>query len=169
MADNPAAILYDSAGQGAVDTPVGTDGKTRLSVDARAHVVPPVAPEGTTPVQIVSDTPLTVTTTQQDEYTIPAGKTFYLQSIVAGAEGDPVESGSKVEAYYYDGATERLLLRLYLLGQTVSVSYADVSETRDGTPMEGNGTSKEIRVRRTRLSGGSAEIDAVVYGYLMDT
>jgi hypothetical protein len=111
----------------------------------------------------VNDTPLDMSGNNQTTYVITNGKTFYLQQIVAGSQGDPTENGSRVELFFYDG-TEHLVARIYLTGFTTFITYPQLNEARDGTAMSGNGTNYLI-LRRTRLSGGNQEVDAVIYGY----
>lgn len=148
-----------------VDIVEDATGVFRLATDGRVIVTPPPAPDGATAVTIAADTPLSVSGLRTTEYTIANGKTFHLQQVQSGAEGDPSEKGNKVEIRYYDGAAEHLVARQYIMGETLWLQMPDVSAARDGTSMDGNGTTKTIRVVRERLGGSSQEIDAVVYGY----
>jgi len=151
----------------------GVDGKYRLNIVGKVSVVAPVPPPATTPVDIIADTPLVMGAAQSPddtEHVIPADKTFTLQSVTAGAEGDPSEGGSRIDVIYVDNASvEHLVAREYITGFTATI-VPDTSKARDGTAMVGNvsGNTKVI-VRRIRLSGGSVEVDAVARGYEDDT
>jgi len=145
-----------------------TESEYRLLVDAKAQLTPPVAPPSTTPKTVTSSTPLTVTgnSTHTADYIIPSGKTFHMQQVVCGAEGDPNERGSKVEIFYVDSSSvEHLVERIYLQSTTQYGIYPDTDSARDGTLMSGNGTTTLIRINRIRLGGGNAEIDVVLRGY----
>jgi hypothetical protein len=149
---------------GTKDVTVVTDGTVeRLAMDGKVQVIvnPPV-PAGGTAVKVVNDTPLSMTGTNDASHTIGTGKTFTLVSVIVGSEGDSTEKGSKVEVYY-DNGTEHLITREYVSGFTVQVS-PNTDTTRDNVSMAGTGT-ETIIVRRTRLSGGAQEIDAIVQGY----
>ena len=139
----------------------------RLAVEGKVSVVSPTAPTAATSVSLASDSPLAITTTAQATYVIPDGETFYLQALAAGAEGDPTEKGSRVEVFYDQNGTEKIVSRLYVAGFTVFQSYNDVSASRDGTSMVGNaGGTNRIILRRTRLSGSAQEVDAELRGYV---
>jgi len=142
------------------------DGKGRANVDARAYLAPPVVPAATTPVTISADSPLSLSTVETAEHTIADGKSFHLQQVVYGAEGDPTEKGSRIDVIYFDGTTEHVIERVYVTGFTRQIT-PDTRVARDGTalgPGDAGGT-KKIRVRRTRLSTSPQEVDAVVRGY----
>ena len=151
------------------------DDAGKLSVSAS----PPTAPPGTTEfVFAVSPSQLTVGSGGQvssphnsDSSVIASGKTLRIQLISAGTEGDPAESGSKVEVYWVEGAggTEHLIERLYSDGASETLVLPETRKARDGTQLDGNGTNTFIRVRRTRLSSSAKEIDFVVRGYTEDT
>ena len=141
------------------------DNIRRLQIEGRVSVTAPVAPPSTTAVSIASDSPLSITSDSTTNYVITNAKTFYLQQVVAGSEGDTSERGSVVEVLYYDGSTEHIIERVYLNGFTTSISLNNINKSRDGTTMTGDGSTKQIRVRRRRLSGSSQEVDAVVRGY----
>jgi len=173
MSKNPTAYAYGYKGPAAQDiAPIGAvqDGdKYRLLTAGKTVVTPPAPPTGATKVSIDASDPLEVgpnPTFRETEYTIPDGMTFYLQFIAAGAEGDPTESGSKVEVYYDVNGTRHLVERSHLTGFTVAVAYDDLDEARDGTVMVGSGTLNKIVVRRQRMSTSANEIDAVVRGYV---
>lgn len=140
-------------------------GLWRLATSGKVSVHLPPPPEGTTPVTVAADTPLDVNGTEVTSYTISDGKIFNVQQVVAGAEGDPTEKGSKIEIYYYNGTIELLFDRIYISGFTASVPYPDVSESRSGVEMVGDGSTKEIRIKRIRLSGSTQEVDTVIRGY----
>jgi hypothetical protein len=141
------------------------DGIRRLQIEGKVVTAPAPPPPGGTAVTIAGDSPLSVSTIEVTNYIIPNGVTFYVQQIVAGAEGDPTEKGSKIEVYFYDGTTEHIVDRIYITGFTQYGSYPNTGSSRDGTMMTGNGTTKTIRVKRIRIGGSAQEIDAVVRGY----
>lgn len=189
MSRSPVAVLYDAAGNpvtttqgtsitgaspavmvGAVDASsfvrfLRVDGAGRL----QSTVSPAVAPAASTPVTIAQpEAQLSINNNHDTIYIIPSGVTFYLQQVVAGAEGDPTEAGSKVEVYYRDAVTIlHLVTRLYIVGQTLAITYGDVSQARNGTAMTGDGTNTQVVLRRTRQSGQSQEVDAVIRGYVL--
>lgn len=144
---NPATITLDA-------------GVYRQEVVGKVTVVGAQPPPSTTPTQINADTPLTVGS-HDTSFTIPNGETFFLQQMVAGNE-DPTK-GASVEVIFDDGA-EHLIARVYTAGETVSIGFSDISEARDGTSLDGNG-SNTIIVRRAKFSGTNIAIDAVVTGY----
>jgi len=135
---------------------------------------PPVPPPATTPFglyapRLGTSDPLVVGGTEDsDSEAIGNGEKFYLQQLVPGAEGDPSDKGSKVEIYWVTGAgeVEHLLTRRYVQARSISYLYPNWHTTRDGTSMVGDGTYTKIRIRRTRMGGGSPEIDVELYGYL---
>lgn len=137
------------------------------ATDNPLHVVasPPSPPPSTTPVQLDNSSPLSTNGTTTTAYTIPAGKTFTLQQVEAGGQEDPTESGTVVEVFYYDGSAEHIVTRIYVSGFTVSVA-PNTSAARDGTVMTGDGSTKLVRLRRRRLSGGSQEVDSLLRGYV---
>lgn len=132
---------------------------------------PPSAPPGTTPFVLAGDTPLEIGPVPAYHETVsPAignGLNLYLQTIAAGAAGDPTENGSKVEVYWREGTgpTNHLITRIYLSGQTVNLVLPNVNAARDGTALTGNGTNTYLVIRRERLSTAAQEIDAEVRGY----
>lgn len=160
---------YKTGAQGASTPSVvldEQDGLRRIAVSGKVYSLPPAPPADTTPVTIPADTPLAINQDTHHDYVIPNGKTFYLQQIVVGAEGDPTEKGSKVEVSYFDGTSYHVIERLYFTGFTQYGSYPDIGMARDGTALVGNGSTKKIRVSRIRLSGSTEEVDCVVRGYL---
>jgi hypothetical protein len=64
----------------------------------------------------------------------------------------------------FDGTTNKIVDRYFISSSSVPY-YPDTSTTRDGTAMVGDGATKKIILRRTRLAGGSARIDAVIRGF----
>ena len=158
----------------------GADGKAyvaRVSDEGKVSVAesPATAPPGTTPFTLASDSPLEVGPNPTFQETVSSaignGLTLKIQFIAAGAAGDPSESGSKVEVYWREGAgpTDHLIERLYVSGATVYESLPDTSEARDGTPLNGDGSTTKVVVRRERLSNSAQEIDAVLRGYTETT
>ncbi len=139
------------------------DGKFRLSIEGKVTTSLPSPPQDATQVTIAADDPLEVQGSEDTEYIIPNGTTFHIQQVIAGAQGDPNETGSKIEIIYNDGV-ENLIERLYVVGFTEFGNYPDTSTTRNGKKLEGNGTNK-IVIRRDRIGGNALEVDAVVRGY----
>lgn len=141
------------------------DNVHRLQVSGKVSLVASSGPPTAVNVQLVSDTPLIIAATSTHSYTITAGKTFTLIQVEAGAEGDPTENGTKIEVIYKDAAlVEHLITRVYVAGFSQFFIFPTTSKTRDGTTMTGTGT-QQILLRRTRLSGGSLEVDALVRGF----
>jgi len=144
-----------------------TDGEGKLKVAAQ----PPSPPPGTTPFVLAGDTPLSVGPVPNYQEAVSAvisnGTKLYLQTVAAGAAGDPSENGSKVEVYWREGspAVNHLITRMYLTGQTVNLVLPDAHTARDGTEMTGNGSNTYLVIRRERLSTAAQEIDAEVRGY----
>jgi hypothetical protein len=142
-------------------------GKYDLSIVGKVSISKPPTPDGGTPKTVSADTPLEISqavSPHDTEYVITDAKTFTIQQIVIGCQGDPSADGSSVEIIYYDGTTEHLVERLYVMGASVPF-YPDTSTSRDGLAMTGNGTSKKVIVRRIRLSNSNQEIDVVLRGY----
>ena len=142
------------------------DSVNRLQIKGKVSVSAPQPPSTATAVTLASDNPLDITGTEENDYTIPEGETFTLTSVIAGAEGDPTEKGSKIEVIYDQNGTETIIDRIYLTGQTVAI-YPDTSKDRSGNSLDGNaGGTNKIVLRRTRLSGSAQEVDAVLRGYV---
>lgn len=141
------------------------DGFDRLRIEGKVSIVAPVAPSGTTPVTIVSSGSLGITSTSgiDDVYYITSGKTFTLQQIIAGSEGDATEAGSVVEIFYGTASVDNLVERVYVNGFSTEI-YPNTSITRKKQSMTGSGGGRII-LRRRRLSGGSQELDAVLRGF----
>ncbi|MHA2429055.1 MAG: hypothetical protein ACXADB_13630, partial [Candidatus Hermodarchaeia archaeon] len=133
---------------------------------------PPSAPPGTTEFVLAQDdanlevgpSPIYHET---ESSVIGSGDDLFLQTIAAGAAGDPSERGSKVEIYWREGSTptDHLVERIYLMGSTVLITLPNTHYTRDETQMTGNGTNTKLVIRRERLSTAAQEIDTVVRGY----
>lgn len=141
------------------------DGVWRMAVVGKVQQVVPPPPPGVDRTLIAADDPLSITGTHDTEYIITTGKTFYLQHIAVGAEGDPTEKGSKIEIYYKEDSTEHIVERVYVTGFTQYGIYPDTDISRDGTSLTGDGTAKII-IRRSRMGASSAqEIDVVLRGY----
>jgi hypothetical protein len=95
------------------------------------------------------------------------GLNLYLQLVTAGAAGDPSERGSRVDLLWREGAgpTDHVIERIYISGQSVTITLPEVNKARDGTTLTGNGTNTKLVIRRYRLSNAEAEVDAIVRGY----
>ena len=192
--ESPAAILVDKDGNilttisGTVSGTIGlataisgregyvadvvtdtTDDFNRLAVSGKVSISPPPPPINADEVVIAADTPLEINNQNSPHdtaYVITSGKTLYVQQIVAGAEGDPTERGSKVEVIFNENGTEHIMERIYVAGFTQFGIYPDTSTARDGTLMVGNaGGTNTLIVRRARQSNSAQEIDAVIRGF----
>ncbi|MCU0912935.1 MAG: hypothetical protein MUC88_00055 [Planctomycetes bacterium] len=133
----------------------------------RVAAAPPKPPGASTEVVLASDDPLSITSDDYDEYTIPDGKIFHLQNISCGAEGDPSERGSRIDVIFNDNGTMRYVERVYIAGSSVFETLPDTSKSIDGTTMLGDGSTKKIRLLRHRLSGAAQEVFAVIRGYVV--
>lgn len=140
------------------------DNTRRLQIEGKVSITAPQPPPATTAITIDSSSPLAISSTQTVNYIITAGKRFMIQQVVAGCEGDTSERGSCVEVFYFDGTTAHIIERVYLNGFTTE-TYPAASKSRDNTNLDGNGSTKTIRIVRRRLSGSSQEVDATVRGY----
>jgi hypothetical protein len=144
---------------------------TEVDGTIRVASQPPSAPPGTTEFVLAGDTPLEVgpnpTFQESESAAIENGVNLFLQSLAAGASGDPSEKGSKVEIYWREGGgpTDHLISRVYLSGQTVYIILPNVNQARDTTAMTGDGTTTKLVIRRERMSTSAQEIDAEVRGY----
>lgn len=158
-------ILYDKDGN-AVAVPFdGIDEIYRLAITGKVSISRPDLPPAATEVSIDASSPLSVTGTETTNHAIASGKTFHMQQVTAGAEGDPSDAGSKVEIFYVDsGSTEHIIERVYIVGFSQFAIYPDTTQARDGTSLDGTGTEL-IRVKRIRFGGNAQEIDAVVRGF----
>lgn len=137
----------------------------QLQIVGTVSLAAPPPPLASTPVAIENATPLSTTGTTTVDYTITNGTTFTLSSVSLGVEGDPTEKGTKLEVFYVDsGGTPHIIERIYAAGFTVE-KFPNTNRARNGTLMVGNGVNTLIRVIRTRLSGGSLEVDGLVRGY----
>jgi len=156
-------------GNGTILADVSTDpidAFNRLAVEGKVSISNPMAPAGTTAVQY-APSPLGFMGVDTDTFVITDGKTLTIQSIFAGAEGDPTEKGSKVEVFYTPdgGATEKIIDRIYITGDTISL-FPDVKKSRDGTSLLGIAVNQgKIIIRRTHFGGVSKEFDVVVRGF----
>lgn len=133
---------------------------------------PPSPPPGTTEfVLSINESNLEIgspPTYHEDESSvIGSGNDLYLQLFSAGAMGDPSERGSRVDLLWREGSgpTDHIIERMYVSGQSVTISLPDVNKARDGTSMTGNGTNTKLVIRRYRLSNADQEVDAIVRGY----
>jgi hypothetical protein len=127
---------------------------------------PPVCPSTATEINIYADNPLELSNANSPhttEYVIANGQTFKLQRVIMGAEADPSEKGCMVELIYKD-ASEHLLARFFT-EPTSEIQYADLDHARDGTVMVGDGSTKKVLVRRSRLSSSKQRVDIHVQGY----
>jgi hypothetical protein len=166
-ANTPGMLLAGKGSSGNarfLETVLDTeDSIQRLAITGKVSVQIPPPPPGATAVSVAADTPLDVFTSEDTDYVITTSKTFHIQQIIVGAEGDPGEKGSKIEVFFDDGA-EHLVDRIYVQGTSLFGNYPDTSQSRDGTAITGNGTNKII-IRRSRLGGAALEIDSVIRGY----
>lgn len=144
-------------------------GEKQLEIVGTMAVTTPPAPPATTPITISADDPINVsgsTSPAITDFVIPDTKTFTVTQVVAGAEGDSNDKGSKVELYYVDSSSvEHLISRLYLIGDSRE-SFPNTAITRDNTEMIGDGVNTKIRIKRIRLGNASLEIDALIRGYI---
>lgn len=146
-------------------TPDTEDGRNRVEVSGKFTLTPPEPPAATTPVTIDGGNPLDLSGTDTEDWIIPNGETFTFTQLIAGAEGDPTEKGSKVEVRYVDSSSvEHLISRVYITGFTTEI-YPQTSQARDGTALTGDGVTTAIRIYREHFGGGTRELDAVVRGY----
>lgn len=148
-------------------------GYNRLAIEGNVSVTAPEAPPSTTAVQLFAprassdSTELEVAgnSSHDTEYAIGDGNTLTIQYVQIGAQGDPNERGSRIEIIYDDVGTERMIERFYATSFSAPFS-PNVSSARDGTALTGNaGGTKKLVIRRTRLAGGSGEIDVEIRGY----
>ncbi len=160
------AVLANSIGDQVSVSLDANDSKYRLEVSGKVQSTPPVAPPAATAITVAAATPLSVSGSHSTDYTITNAKTFIMQQLVCGAEGDPSEKGSKVEVHYVDsGSVEHLVERIYITGFTQYGIYPDTSKARDNTSFTGNGSTTKIRIKRIRMGGSGQEIDVVIRGY----
>jgi hypothetical protein len=143
------------------------DGFNRLQIEGKVSITAPPTPPGGTDFILAAESPLEISQAQSPHLTsvvLPTSTTLFITQIVAGCQGDPSADGSKVEVFFWDGTTERIIDRIYVTGFTEFGNYPNVSKTRDGTTLSGDGTN-ELRIYRSRLSNSAQEIDAVVRGF----
>jgi len=163
LAGNPVLI---AGSDGTNVRTLQVDNNKNLRV-AATRPIPPVGSTAVVIAQAEANLSISGSSPVNTEYIIPTAQTFYLQTLSGGAAGDPSESGSRIDVIYYDGATEHVVTRLYVSGQTTTVVFPDSSQARDGTAMTGNGSTKKIILRRIRLSQASQEVDGEVRGYVV--
>jgi hypothetical protein len=160
--ESPAVILYNEDGTVAVSTK-DDDGVRRLEIAGVVVVQQAAVPLLGVAFLIHADTPLVVST-HDTIFVIPDGKTAHVQSLVSGNE-DPTK-GAVAEVIYDDDGTERLIARMFTAGASLLFGFANVSQSRDGTDLTGNGAgTKTIIVRRTKFVGTDIAIDTSVRGY----
>lgn len=143
-----------------------TENVNRVAIVGKVSITNPAVPPSTTPVAYAG-TPLSFSSSDDTTFTITDGKTLHIQSVFAGAEGDPAEKASKVEVFYSPdgGTTEKIVDRIYLSGDTISL-FPDTMEARDGTQLDGVATNQgKIIIRRTHFGGSAKELDCVVRGF----
>jgi hypothetical protein len=133
---------------------------------------PPQPPAGTTEfVLAVSEGDLEISAPpayhETESTAIGSSVELYLQSFTAGAGGDPSERGSRIDVLWREGAgpTDHVIERVYISGQSVTITLPDVHKARDGTTMIGDGSTTKLVIRRYRLSNAVQEVDAIVRGY----
>jgi len=133
---------------------------------------PPQPPAGTTEfVLAVPDGSLEISAPpdyhETESSVIGSSVDLYLQSFTAGAGGDPSERGSRIDILWREGAgpTDHVVERVYISGQSVTITLPDVHKARDGQALTGDGTTTKLVIRRYRLSNADQEVDAVVRGY----
>jgi len=132
---------------------------------------PPFQPNGTTSVNIYADDPLIINNNNSPhntDYVIPNGKVLRIQAIFISSSRDSSGKGSRVEVIY-DNGTEYVIARVHVnSGNPYSRFFADISKSRNGTDLHGDGSDK-IVVRRTKLTSGSDhEVDVEIQAYLED-
>lgn len=159
-----------TAGVDALDTVhlLHTDGDGNLRVANQ----PPQPPPGTTAfVLAVLETNLEIgappTYHETESSAVANNAELHLQLFTAGAAGDPSERGSRVDIFWREGGgpTDHVIERMYVSGQSVTITLPDVHQSRDGTALTGDGSTTKLVIRRYRLSNADAEVDAIVRGY----
>ena len=192
MNDSPAVVLYDHNGvsvavKDGVVIPANTPGLLVVGQDGdnHAHYMhvegdgtlkvasrPPQPPAGSDEfVLAINEGELEISAPpayhEDESSVIGSGDKLYLQLFTAGAAGDPSERGSRVDILWREGAgpTDHVIERMFVSGQSVTITLPDVHKTRDDTEMTGNGTNTKLVIRRYRLSNSSQQVDSVVRGY----
>lgn len=145
-----------------------SDGDGNLRVASQ----PPQPPPGTTEfVLAIDEAELEIrsppTYHEEESGIITNGAELYLQLFTAGAAGDPSERGSRVDILWREGATptDHVIERVYVAGQSMTITLPNVHKSRDGTTLTGDGSTTKLVIRRYRLSRSRQEVDAVVRGY----
>lgn len=139
---------YDEFGN-EVDAVFTSDGKLQVSTP------PPTPPEDTTAVSQMAQSDMSGTS--DTDYTIPNGETLVIQRFIGGGEGDG--STSKVELYYdpNGNGTGMTLIAVGYVSDNNFQFDLNVSYTGDGT--------RNIKMRRTRISSGTREVFGKWEGY----
>ena len=149
----------------------GDDSKWRVAIEGKVSVSPPEPPlTSGGRILVYADNPVIVPGNQARDtvFVIDDTKRLFIQQVIVGAEGDPTESGSTIRLYYSPdgGTTELLIQKFYVGGQSYTITFPNLDETRDGTPIDGVATGQgQLIVRRERQGGGNQEIDATVICY----
>jgi len=128
------------------------------------NIARPVIPEGAVEFSLSQDDAnLAVTTSDVVYFVIPNNARATVQQIQASGEDGP--SGSKVDVFFDDVGTERIIDRVYTAGSMAS-TMPGTRFARDGTLVRGNAAgTRRLGLRRTSIAGTSKEVDAIVYGY----
>lgn len=177
---NLVAVLSDGGALTGYGIPVlGRDAENKArffftEADGTLRVAsqPPSPPPGTTEfVLAVAEGSLEISSPPAYHETVSAAignsLDLYLQLFTAGAAGDPSERGSRVDLLWREGGTptDHVIERVYLSGQSVTITLPDVHKARDGTALTGDGSTTKLVIRRYRLSNAAQEVDAIVRGY----
>lgn len=161
-------IQSDAAGNPIVNQLDAIDGIYRVPFVGKVSLAPPVVPPAAVRKTIfTADADLVLNGAgSPDDQTlvITNGKTFTVSTVEGGAQGDPTESGSRIDVIYYDGTTEHLVSRLYVVADTTPQS-PQTDTALDGTVMTGDGSTKTIIMRRIRLSNGGQQLFGLVVGH----
>lgn len=166
-------ILSDAAGNPIVNQLDAIDSTYHVPIVGKVTVSPPETPPAAVRVSIfTSDADLELNgagSPDDQTYTITNGKTFTLQTVSGGAQGDPTESGSRIDVLYEDGGasppgSEHLIARIYIVASTNGLVPLR-AVALDGTSLDGDGSTKKIILRRIRLSNGNQELFGLVVGH----
>ena len=149
----------------------GDDSKWRVAIEGKVSVSPPEPPATSGGrILIYADNPAIVpgNQTRDTVFVIDDTKRLFIQQVIVGAEGDPTESGSTVRLFYSPdgGTTELFIQKFFVAGNSYTISFPNLDETRNGTKIDGVATAQgQLIVRRERQGGGNQEIDATVICY----
>lgn len=147
--ESPASVLYDENGD-----PLGVTLDGRLKVEDAV----PSAPPGTTAVNQAASGNVGGDASVDTLWVIPNTETLTLQRFSGGSEFDKEDMQSKCSLFYDPlgtGAGMTLIRVAYLPG---NFDFAlNQMFTGDGT--------RQIRMRRTRMAGGTLEIASFWDGY----